>query len=171
MRKPVTLLILATVTLTGCATVSESRFNPLNWFGSSQPDPSAMNPADAEVNPLIPARRLSLFQNNQPEAFAGRPIAEITELLVERRPGGAIIRATGQASRVGPFDVRLITDETDDDPTTLVLDLKALQQAGPRNVGPLARQVTVARWITDQELRAVRTITVRGANNARTVRR
>lgn len=168
MRK---LLILATVALTGCAAINESRFNPLNWFGSSQPDPAAMDVATAEVNPLIPARRVSIFRNSQPEAFAGRPIAEITELLVERRPGGAIIRATGQASRVGPFDVRLIADDTNTDPSALVLDLKALQQAGPRNTGPLARQVTVARWITDQELQGIRSITVRGATNARTVRR
>jgi hypothetical protein len=171
MRKPATLLILATVVLTGCAAVSESRLNPFNWFGSSQPDPAAMNPAESELNPLIPARRISFFRNNQPEIFAGRPILEISELLVERRPGGAIIRATGIASRVGPFDVRLIKDETASDKDTLVLDLKALQQAGPRDTGPRARQVTAARWITDQQLRGIRTITVRGAENARSVRR
>lgn len=168
MRK---LMILATVALTGCAAINESRFNPLNWFGRSQPDPAAMDVANAEVNPLIPRRRVSFFMNNQPEAFAGRPIAEITELLVERRPGGAIIRATGQASRVGPFDVRLIADEAASVDGTLVFDLKALQQAGPRSTNPLARQVTVGRWITDQDLRGIRAITVRGANNARTVRR
>lgn len=166
-----TLLILATVALTGCATINESRLNPFNWFGSSRPDPAAMDVSSAERNPLIPPRRISVFRDNQPEAYAGQPIAEITELLVERRPGGAIIRVTGQADRVGPFDVRLIADATDNDPSTLVLDVKALQQAGPRNTGPLARQVTVARWITDQDLRGIRTITARGANNARTVRR
>lgn len=171
MRKPVTLLILATVALTGCATVSESRLNPFNWFGSSEPDPAAMDVATATVNPLIPARRASIFRSNQPDAFAGTPIADITELLVERRPGGAIIRATGQAERAGPFDVRLIADDSDGDPSTLVLDLRALQQSGPRNAGALARQVTVALWVTDQNLRGIRTITVRGANTARTVRR
>lgn len=171
MRKPATLMILATVMLTGCAAINESRLNPFNWFGSSQPDPEALNPAEAEVNPLIPRRRASIFFNNQPEAFAGRPIADVTELLVERRPGGAIIRATGQASRVGPFDVRLIPDEAATTADTLVLDLRALQAPGPRNTGPRARQVTVATWITDQDLRGIRTITVRGANSARTVRR
>ncbi|MBM2320887.1 MULTISPECIES: hypothetical protein [Marivita] len=168
MRK---LLILATVALTGCAAINESRFNPLNWFGSSQPDPAAMDVANAEVNPLIPRRRVSFFINNQPEAFAGRPIAQITEVLVERRPGGAIIRATGQANRVGPFDVRLIADEAASVDGTLVFDLKALQQAGPRSTNPRARQVTVGRWITDQDLAGIRTVTVRGADNARSVRR
>lgn len=171
MRKPVTLMILATVTLTGCAAIGESRFNPFNWFGSSQPDPDALNPAEAEVNPLIPQRRASVFLNNQEEAFAGRPIADITELLVERRPGGAIIRATGQANRAGPFDVRLIRNEQESDDATLVFDLRALQSAGPRNTGPRARQVTVAVAISDQNLRGIRTITVRGANSARSVRR
>lgn len=168
MRK---LLILATVALTGCAAINESRFNPLNWFGSSQPDPAAMDVANAEVNPLIPRRRVSFFINNQPEAFAGRPIAQITEVLVERRPGGAIIRATGHANRVGPFDVRLIADEAASVDGTLVFDLKALQQAGPRSTNPRARQVTVGRWITDQDLAGIRTVTVRGADNARSVRR
>jgi hypothetical protein len=130
-----------------------------------------MDVANAEVNPLIPRRRVSFFINNQPEAFAGRPIAEITEVLVERRPGGAIIRATGQANRVGPFDVRLIADEAASVDGTLVFDLKALQQAGPRSTNPRARQVTVGRWITDQDLAGIRTVTVRGADNARSVRR
>lgn len=171
MQRSATLLILATALLTGCATISDSRFNPFNWFGSSQPDPAALNPAEAEVNPLIPRRAISLFRDTEPEVFAGRPVAEIAELLVERRPGGAIIRVTGVARRVGPFDVRLIADEAASDAETLVLDLKALQQAGPHNTGPRARQVTAARWITDQDLRGIRTITVRGADNARSVRR
>jgi len=171
MRKPATLLILATVMLTGCATVSESRFNPFNWFGSSEPDPAAMDVAAADVNPLIPRGRASIFLDDGPEVFAGRPIADVTELLVERRPGGAIIRATGQASRVGPFDVRLIPDAADSTDTTLIYDLRALQSAGPRSTGPRARQVTVATWMTDQDLAGIRTITVRGANNARSVRR
>lgn len=169
MRKPVTLLILATVTLTGCATISESRLNPFNWFGRSEADPAAV--ANATVNPLIPERRASVFFDNRPEVFAGRPIADVTELLVERRPGGAIIRATGQADRLGPFDVRLIADEDASVDGTLVYDLKALQQPGPRSANPRARQVTVALWITDQDLAGVRTITVRGADTARSVRR
>ncbi|MCI5111527.1 MAG: hypothetical protein MRY75_13325 [Marivita sp.] len=169
MRKSVTLLILATVTLTGCATISESRLNPFNWFGRSEADPAAV--ANATVNPLIPQRRASVFLDNRPEVFAGRPIAEVTELLVERRPGGAIIRATGEANRLGPFDVRLIQDEAASDEGTLVYDLKALQQPGPRNTNPRSRQVTVGLWITDQDLAGIRTITVRGAENARSVRR
>ncbi|MFP7673152.1 hypothetical protein ACG74X_07315 [Marivita sp. S0852] len=171
MRKPVTLLTLALVVLTSCTAINQSRFNPLNWFGSGQPDPSAMTPADSEVNPLIPARRASVFRTNQAAVYAGRPVAQITELLIERRPGGAIIRTTGQASRVGPFDVRLIADDDASTDDTLVFDLRARQQAGPRSAGPLARQVTAAVWITDQDLRGIRSITVRGADNARTARR
>lgn len=168
MRK---LMILATVALTGCSAITESRFNPFNWFGRGQSDPSALDVASAEVNPLIPQRRASVLTSNQPEAFAGRPIADVTELLVERRPGGAIIRATGQADRVGPFDVRLIEDEAASADGTLVFDLKALQQPGPRNTNPRARQVTVGKWITDQELAGIRTITVRGVNSALSARR
>jgi len=171
MRKPATLMILATVVLTGCTAISESPANPFNWFGSSQPDPEALNPADAEVNPLIPARRASVFFDNQPEAYTGLLIADVTELLVERRPGGAIIRATGQASRAGPFDVRLVPNAEDSTDSALMLDLRALQSPGPSNTGARARQVTVAMWVSDTELSGIRTISVRGANSARTVRR
>ncbi|MCL3882788.1 hypothetical protein [Marivita sp. GX14005] len=171
MRKTGMLAMVAVVALTGCGTISESRFNPVNWFGPSEPDPAALNPAESATNPLIPARRMSIFRRTQPDAFTGRHIADIAELSIEPRPGGAIIRATGVASRAGPFDVRLIVDEAASTEDAIVLDMRALQQAGPRGVGPQARQVTAARWITDQDLRGIRSITVRGAQSARTVRR
>ncbi len=171
MRKTATLLLLTTVALTGCAAVNESRFNPLNWFGRGQPDAAATDVATAERNPLIPERRASVFFDNEPEAFAGRPIADVTELFIERRPGGAIIRATGEADRVGPYDVRLIRDDAASDDQTLVFDLKGLQSPGPRSTGPRARQVTVAVFISTQDLEGIRAITVRGANTSRTSRR
>lgn len=169
MRKPVMLLIVAAMVLTGCATISESRFNPINWFGQSRSEP--VTTEAGETNPLIPRRRASIFFGERDAAYRGRPVGEVSELLVERRPGGAIIRVEGIADRVGPFDVRLTRDEAESDAQTLTLTLRALQQAGPRNTGPLARRVMAAVWITDQDLRGIRTIRVKGERNIRTVRR
>lgn len=165
------VLILALVTLTGCAAVNQSRFNPLNWFGAAQPDPAALDVTNAEVNPLIPARRASIFFDTRPAAFAGRPIEQIIDIRMERRPGGAILRATAEAGRVGPFDVRLILDEAASTAGTLVFDMKALQQLGTTTAPGRARQVTAAQWITDQDLTGIRTVTVRGGNNALSTRR
>ncbi|MBV2360997.1 hypothetical protein KUH32_14625 [Thalassococcus sp. CAU 1522] len=162
-------LILAAFILTSCGSVRDSRLNPFNWFGRSQPE--AVTDGTGTVNPLIPRRRASLFRDEQDDAYRGRPVAEITELLIERRPGGAILRVTGVAERVGPFDVRLIEDEQAGEAGTLSYTLNALQQAGPRDTGPNARTVTAALWLTDQDLAGIRAIRVAGASNARVTRR
>ncbi len=69
------ILVASVLVLSGCARVSESRFNPFNWFGSS---------ADEETVATIG------------ESADPRPlVAEVTSLVVERTPTGAIVRATG----------------------------------------------------------------------------
>ncbi|MAB06512.1 MAG: hypothetical protein CML50_10940 [Rhodobacteraceae bacterium] len=171
MNRTLTVLILSGVVLSGCATVRDSRVNPFNWFGSSTPAPVNVAPeATGAANPLIPQRRASIIWGRERE-YAGRPVANIDELLIERRPGGAIIRVTGIADRAGPFDVRVIKDETLSDTDTLAYTLSALQSAGPRNVGPRARMVTAAVWLTDQELYGIREIRVAGRDNALATRR
>lgn len=169
MMKSLSVLIVAGVVLTGCGTVRESRMNPFNWFGQSEPV-TVNTAATGADNPLIPKRRASIFRPDE-ERYAGWPVETIDELLIERRPGGAIIRVTGIADRAGPFDVRIVEDEAASDADTLVYDLRALQSAGPRNVGPRARMVTAALWLTDQELFGIREIRVQGAGNARVTRR
>ena len=144
------LLISATLTA-GCGAVRNSRLNPFNWFGGATSRPVATQTA-VGTNPLLPQRtRAGLFSRETQEVYAAPPIAVIDELLIERRPGGAVIRTTGIAERAGPFDVRLVAEEQAD-PAALVMTLRALQRPGPRNTGPDARKVTAARWITDNEL-------------------
>ncbi|MDU8912061.1 hypothetical protein [Aestuariicoccus sp. MJ-SS9] len=169
MIKPISVLLVSALVLTSCGTVRESRFNPFNWFGRGVSEPVAN--ADSTVNPLIPRRRANIFRQEAETAYRGTPVAEITELLIERRPGGAILRTTGLANRLGPFDVRLVPVAEESDGATLTYTLSALQQPGPRNTGPRARQITAALWLTDQQLAGVRTIRVRGLTNIRTARR
>ncbi|GGG75640.1 hypothetical protein GCM10011415_25270 [Salipiger pallidus] len=166
MMKSLTMLVLAGSVVAGCATVRESRVNPMNWFGRSAPVPASVEQGSAgPVNTLIPARRQSIVWGRE-EVYGGQPIETIDELLIERRPGGAIIRATGIADRAGPFDVRLVEDEAASTGGIKAYRMLALQSAGPRSTGPRARMVTVADWLTDQELFGVSQIRVSGRANA-----
>ena len=167
MKRAVGVVILSALVLTGCGTVRESRYNPMNWFGRGVAEPVA---AEETVNPLIPRRRASIFQASQEAAYDGQPIAEVSQLLVERRPGGAVIRATGVANRQGPYEVRLVRDEAATDEDTLTYVMRAYQQPGP--VGSeRSRRVTAAVWLTDNDLLGIRTIRVVGASNAQVSRR
>lgn len=172
MNTTLSVLIVASIAVSGCATVRESRVNPFNWFGGSSSVPVAQTGGTGAANPLIPEKSESIFRRDEAEAvYAGWPVGTIGELLIERRPGGAIIRVTGIADRAGPFDVRIIEDKAQTSPSTLAYTLEALQSAGPRNTSVHARTVTAAIWLTDQELVGIREIRVTGANNALVTRR
>lgn len=172
MNTTLSVLIVASIAVSGCATVRESRVNPFNWFGGSSSVPVAQTGGTGAANSLIPVKSDSIFRRDETEAvYAGWPVGTIGELLIERRPGGAIIRVTGIADRAGPFDVRIIEDTAQTSPSTLAYTLEALQSAGPRNTGAYARTVTAAIWLTDQELDGIREIRVTGANNALVTRR
>lgn len=166
IRTPVTICLVAGLVLAGCGT----RLNPVNWFGPSQPAPAA---AAEETNPLIPRRNTaaSIFRANRDEVYLGQPIAQIESLLIERRPGGAIIRTTGIAALPGPYEVRLTPIEAASSESRLAFSFDARQQPGPRSTGPDARKVTTAVYLTDQDLAGIREIEVRGARNALVTRR
>lgn len=168
MKKSLTVLIVAGIALAGCS----SRWNPVNWFGQSESVPARIDAAATGTdNPLIPARRASIFRSNTEEVYLGTPIETISELLIERRPGGAILRVTGTANRAGPFEVRLLPDEGQTDADTLAYTMNALQSAGPVAVDADARSVTAAVWLTEQELFGIREIRVSGRSNVLVSRR
>jgi hypothetical protein len=166
-------LVILLASLTGCASVRDSRANPFNWFGGGDPvivrtDEVGPEPA---VNPLIPERRASIFRNNSARAYSGTLVSQVTELQVERLPGASVIRATGIASSLGAFDVRLIPVESAQE-ETLRFELRARQAASTRGQGTeAARTVTVALSLSDQTLAAIRTIEVVSEQNQRSVRR
>ena len=159
------------VSLAGCGAIRDSRANPFNWFGGERSAPRTQAQVDAAVNPLIPARRASIFRSEQDDAYRGTLVGTVTELSVERAPGGAVIRATGVAVALGAFDPRLVEVETET-PDVLRYELRALQPGSNRGQGTeTARSVTVAVGISDQALAPVRVIEVVGAQNERSLRR
>lgn len=167
MNKPLSVLVLSALVLSSCSSFKESGFNPYNWYGES----SSEQVASVEgVNPLIPQRRASIFRAEKDTAYTGQTIGEVTELLIERRPGGAIIRATGVVNRQGSFDVRLVQNEAETTGTTAVYDFMAIQLRG--SVGTdSSRTVTAAVWLTDNQLDGIREIRVKAARNVRSSRR
>lgn len=172
MRKTLPFLFAATLVLSACATVRESRINPFNWFGQSR---SEQIEQAENTNPLIP-RGGGLFSFARPEqqVYAGRPFEQVIDLKVERVPGGAIIRATGLAARQGIYSVQLTPENEEELAVDGVLTyrLEGVRPSRPTPVGTQpTREVVAARKVTDQQLRGVRQIRVEGQQNARIVRR
>lgn len=167
MLKPVSVLLFSAMVLTSCGAVRGSAFNPMNWFGRSTSEPVA---TDGEVNPLIPARRASIFRQERDESYRGWNVGEVSDLRVERRPGGAIIRATGVTDYVGPFELKLVKLDDQSDADTLTYALRAYQ---PRTAtgGQRARTVTAALWLTDNDMAGIREIRVVAERNSRVSRR
>ena len=171
MRKTIPLLLVATLVLSACATIRDSRVNPFNWFGQSRSERIAQ---PENTNPLIP-RGGGLFSRRVKEdVYYGRPFEQVTDLTVERVPGGAIVRATGLAARQGYYEVQLTPANALEEPVDGVLTyrLEAVRPTKPTPVGtPPTREVIAARRVTDQQLRGVRQIRVEGQLNAQVARR
>ncbi|QFS83221.1 hypothetical protein FIU97_10315 [Roseivivax sp. THAF40] len=169
IRIPLVICLAAGLSLPGCGT----RLNPFNWFGQAESVPVATDAANpAATNPLIPQRRAGagIFRSSDDQPYQGRPIAQVSELSILRRPGGAVVTATGLAPTPGRYEARLTPVEINDQ-ARLVYSLDARLAPGPAGTGPNARSVTVAVYLTDQELSGIREIEVRGAGNALVTRR
>lgn len=173
MRKTLSILLISTLTLTACGAVRESRVNPFNWFGQARSVPTQKE----NTNPLIPEKQgIGLFAGlrEQDAIYAGRPFEQVTDLTIERVPGGAIIRATGLAARQGYYAVQLTPENEDELPVDGVLTyrLEGVRPNTNTNVGTEpTREVIAARRLTDQEMAGVRSIRVEGQLNALVSRR
>lgn len=170
-------LLVATMTLTACGAVRESRVNPLNWFGGSRSTPVQQKTAE-ETNPLIPqTTRGGLFSSARDAAreYLGTPIDQVSGLVIERVPGGGIIRVTGISEVLGIYDVRLTpaddNEEVDED-GVLTYRLEGVRPARVVRGGTeRQRTVTAARRLTDNQLAEARVIRVEGRLNAQTTSR
>lgn len=165
MKKSLTVLLVGSLFLAGC----NSRLNPGNWFGAGK---TVATTADAVANPLIPQR--SGMLSRPPEVDRSERIATISELVVERQPGGAIIRATGVGARQGAFSARLAPANPNllSVDGVMTFDFLVLYPQSPTPVGTdLSRSVTAAFTVTNQQLEGVRAIRVRGAQNTQEARR
>ncbi|MCT4558584.1 MAG: hypothetical protein N4A61_11060 [Pelagimonas sp.] len=167
MFKPISVLVVSAVVLTSCGAVRDSRMNPFNWFGGSRSEPVT---TETDVNPLIPASRQSIFRSETNPDYQGWDVSEVVALSVDKRPGGAIINATGRTERQGAFELKLVKIDAESDAKTLTYAFQAIQVPGPRG-SDQSRTLTAAVALTDQELLGIRTIRVKAKNNMRVARR
>ncbi|WP_375690304.1 hypothetical protein [Pseudooceanicola sp. LIPI14-2-Ac024] len=164
MRKTTALLLISSLALAGCG---NSRLNPVNWFGGAQE-----TTVSAEAgNPLIP--RQSGLTARAPDVYRGVPVGQITSLVVEPIPGGAIVRVEGVADRQGAYDVQLVPFTLADEPVNGVLAYTLAARLLPRApVGtPASRQIVAAHYLDEDQLAGTREIRVEGARNALSTRR
>ena len=173
MRISIAVLLITGITLSGCNSWRGSKANPSNWFGKSNNTETSDVASAGEINPLIPENADSgLFSSsNAPEEDFSVPVASVTELRIERTPSGAIIYATGLASRQGAFDVRLDLNE-DSEENTLEYSFRAIypEYATPAGTD-FSRTLRVAQSLTHQDLAGVNLIRVSSKSNARETRR
>lgn len=171
---PAYAAILSVLVVSGCSTVRESNWNPGNWF----PGNRGVVDYDAvgENNPLIPektrANVFSLGNDAEEDVYTGRLISTVETLALQRSASGAIINVSGLVAYPGAFDVRLVPVEDETDSTQLVYELRSrFSGQGPAPVTTASRRVTVAAFISEQDLANVRVIRVIGRNNTLQTRR
>ena len=174
MRILTTTVLISALALGACGTIYDSVVNPVNWFGKGRSSNSAAEQS-SNTNPLIQESKRGLFQSKDREViYLGKPIDQVTNLVIERVPGGAVIRATGLTAVQGVYLVQLTPATEDETPVNGVLTyrLEGVRPEFNEGVGSThTRTVVAARALTDQELAGVRSIRVEGARNAQTSRR
>lgn len=161
MKATLPILLSATIALTGCERISNSSFNPLNWFGSVEP----AAPVDATTGELLP-----LTPANADSVIDARTLAgTIVSMSVERTPDGAIVRATGTTTAPSQFNAQLVPIDASGGRLTLAMRFETPQSVTSAAVEP--RQITAAYVVDNAVLAGIRTIQVQGANNALSRRR
>ena len=160
MKRATGGFLVAALVLSGCG-FRDSAFNPFNWFGRAEP----VAVTETGANPLIPAQRTGIFRRRD-AVYAGNAIAQVTDLAIERMPGGAIVRATGVSDRNGPYDARLIRRDAEGAGAItydfeVVTPSRALSTETAR-----VRTVTVGVQLSERELAGVESIRVVGRANA-----
>ena len=148
------LFILGTGSLmmTACARVSESRLNPLNWFGR-----------DSEEEKVD-----TIEERGDPRPL----VAEVTSLVIEPTPTGAIIRATGLPPDQGWYAGSLVPETDGPVDGILAYRFRAVPPAERTRVSTRqSRELSVGAAISTIVLSETRVVRVIGARNIRTVRR
>lgn len=149
-------VIAMVLVVAGCGRVAESRFNPFNWFGSSQEEQTSLIPSDA---------------NYRAPVDSSVQIAELTGMRVDRMPGGAIVTAEGVAPTQGFWDPSLVEAEAEEG-GAIVLDFRVERPFRRHPAGGVpTRTVSAGVFLSDIKLRGVNRIIVRGATTQRVSRR
>ncbi len=145
----VTLALALILSLAACG----SRLNPFNWFGGDREERIAAR----QVIEVAPGDQRQL-------------VAEVVDLAVDPTAQGAIVRAMGRPPVQGFWDAELIEVERSEG--AVVYEFRVFPPITPTREGtPPSREVIVGANLSNFDLAGIRTITVIGAQNRRTVSR
>lgn len=149
IRKASVLCLL--LSLAACGGIRDSRLNPFNWFGRSEP-----------VEKVV--------IDEKPEDHRQR-VETVLSMAVEPVSSGVIVRATGRSPAQGYWEAELVPQPLTAE-GVLVLDFRISPPRETTNVStPRSREVTVALHLSNIKLADVRQIIVQGANDARSAGR
>lgn len=145
----VTLALALILSLAACG----SRLNPFNWFGGDREERIAAR----EVVETEPGDLRQL-------------VAEVVDLSVDPTPQGAIVRAMGRPPVQGYWEAELVEVERSD--SAIVYEFRVFPPNTQTREGtPQSREVVVGANLSNFDLAGIRTVTVIGAANRRTVSR
>jgi len=151
IKSPLLAVLAATLTLSACGRVADSRLNPFNWFGRESVETVAAN---AEV--ITDGRQL---------------VDQVTELAVDATPEGAIIRAVGLPPVQGFWDAELVRVQSAD-PSLAVYEFRVLPPLKRRaQTAPQSREIIAGAALSNRQLSGIRGIVVRGQRSQRSVSR
>ena len=144
------ILALALVaSLAACGT----RLNPFNWFGGDREQ-------RIRVEQTVPT---------DPRELRGL-VTEIVDLSVEPTTQGAIVRAMGRPPVQGFWEAELVEVERANG--AIVYEFRVFPPLTPTREGtPQSRELVVGAELSNFDLQGIRTITVIGAENRRSVSR
>lgn len=160
-------LACAMLVLAGCGRMSESRWNPLGWFGGSS-EPATLAPEGGYPVALNDGRL---------------PLARVASAKWEPLYEGRILVVTGLAASKGWWDVALVTEQPmprgrirADANGVLRLRLVGIPPqpdtfaaANPPN--PASDTITVGMTLSDAALSGLREVVITGVGNAITLRK
>lgn len=150
MNKPLVVALCTTMALGACSTISGSRLNPFNWFGGSEETVAA-----APVGKPADKRLL---------------VAQVSDMKIEKMPGGVIVRAIGMPPTQGYWEAELVARPVEDG--QIIYDFRVFPPLTLQSTSTSqSREVTVAAFLSNIKLEGINQITVQGASNARTSRR
>ncbi|TVS01696.1 MAG: hypothetical protein EA407_11455 [Rhodobacteraceae bacterium] len=155
MHKPVLAALALVLALGGCATVRDSRLNPLNWFGRESTETLAPRGGwltETDRRALVPV---------------------VTEMEAIPTTGGALVRASGVTETQGWWDVELRpVNRGRPVEGALIYEFVVAEPRRATAVSTEAsRTVTAGVKVPTERLAGVRRIVVRGGQNARSVNR
>ena len=153
MKKPLLAALSLVLFTSACGGFSQSRLNPVNWFGRAEP---------AQAAPLV------LATASDDRSLAG----QITELKMEPMPGGAILRATAVMPTQGWWEAELVPVDKEPVGGKMVYEFRTYAPIKAAGVStPHSRSITAAVFLSDIKLEQINSVTVQGASNGLTTRR